>query len=297
MNTQVLEYLIAISEEHSLTRAAERFYLSQPSLSHHLANVERELGAKLFRKEGRALWPTEEGVIFINKARAILHAEAQARQQIEALRVQARPCLRLCMDTAEEAWFRQKVQPHLERLQVRIECTRLPAGQALTALEQGEQDLALLLVCGPPPQLPCSTRTLWQDEIALAVPAAAVEKEAHAALTDLCYLRFEAPSAWDAQAEQNLTGAGITPHMVCTAPDQTTASEMVAAGHAFAFLPRARIAAGAGLAAYPAAPAWQATLLACFSTPEHPICAEALPALLEVLQQIVEHGLKTDTPD
>ena len=297
MNTQVLEYLIAISEEHSLTRAAERFYLSQPSLSHHLANVERELGAKLFRKEGRALWPTEEGVIFINKARAILHAEAQARQQIEALRVQTRPRLRLCMDTAEEAWFRQKVQPHLERLQVRIECTRLPAGQALTALEQGEQDLALLLVCGPPPQLPCSTRTLWQDEIALAVPAAAVEKEAHAALTDLCYLRFEAPSAWDAQAEQNLTGAGITPHMVCTAPDQTTASEMVAAGHAFAFLPRARIAAGAGLAAYPVAPAWQATLLACFSTPEHPICAEALPALLEVLQQIVEHGLKTDTPD
>ena len=111
MNTQVLEYLIAISEEHSLTRAAERFYLSQPSLSHHLANVERELGAKLFRKEGRALWPTEEGVIFINKARAILHAEAQARQQIEALRVQTRPRLRLCMDTAEEAWFRQKVQP------------------------------------------------------------------------------------------------------------------------------------------------------------------------------------------
>ena len=267
MNTQVLEYLIAISEEHSLTRAAERFYLSQPSLSHHLANVERELGAKLFRKEGRALWPTEEGVIFINKARAILHAEAQARQQIEALRVQTRPRLRLCMDTAEEAWFRQKVQPHLERLQVRIECTRLPAGQALTALEQGEQDLALLLVCGPPPQLPCSTRTLWQDEIALAVPAAAVEEEAHAALTDLCYLRFEAPSAWDAQAEQNLTGAGITPHMVCTGTGPTTASEMVAAGHAFAFLPRARIAAGAGLAAYPVAPAWQATLLACFSTP------------------------------
>ena len=136
-------------------------------MSHHLANVERELGAKLFRKEGRALWPTEEGVIFINKARAILHAEAQARQQIEALRVQTRPRLRLCMDTAEEAWF-QKVQPHLERLQVRIECTPLPAGQALTyALEQGEQDLALLLVRGLLPQLPCSTRTLWQDEIAL----------------------------------------------------------------------------------------------------------------------------------
>ena len=41
MTTQVLEYLIAIEEEHSLTRAAERFYLSQPSLSYHLAKQNK----------------------------------------------------------------------------------------------------------------------------------------------------------------------------------------------------------------------------------------------------------------
>ena len=54
MTTQVLEYLIAIEEEHSLTRAAERFYLSQPSLSYHLAKAEQELNVKLFQKK-RAL--------------------------------------------------------------------------------------------------------------------------------------------------------------------------------------------------------------------------------------------------
>ena len=51
MTTQVLEYLIAIEEEHSLTRAAERFYLSQPSLSYHLAKAEQELNVKLFQKK------------------------------------------------------------------------------------------------------------------------------------------------------------------------------------------------------------------------------------------------------
>ena len=68
MTTQVLEYLIAIEEEHSLTRAAERFYLSQPSLSYHLARAEQELKVKLFQKKGRSLLPTEEGIIFFNAA-------------------------------------------------------------------------------------------------------------------------------------------------------------------------------------------------------------------------------------
>lgn len=62
MTTQVLEYLIAIEEERSLTRAAERFYLSQPSLSYHLAKAEQELKVKLFQKKGRSLQPTEEGL-------------------------------------------------------------------------------------------------------------------------------------------------------------------------------------------------------------------------------------------
>ena len=86
MTTQILKYLIAIDEERSVTRAAERFWLSQPSMSHHLAAAERELGVQLFLRDGRSLHPTEDGIIFINNARAILHAEEQALRRIQALR-------------------------------------------------------------------------------------------------------------------------------------------------------------------------------------------------------------------
>lgn len=51
MNTQQLEYVIAISEEKSFSRAADRLLVTQPALSQQVKKLEKELGAKLFRRE------------------------------------------------------------------------------------------------------------------------------------------------------------------------------------------------------------------------------------------------------
>ena len=48
MNTQILDYMIAISEEKSLTKAADRLLITQPALSRQLKKLERELNTKLF---------------------------------------------------------------------------------------------------------------------------------------------------------------------------------------------------------------------------------------------------------
>ena len=48
MNIHPLEYIIAISEEKSLSRAADRLLVSQPALSQQVKKIERELDAKLF---------------------------------------------------------------------------------------------------------------------------------------------------------------------------------------------------------------------------------------------------------
>ena len=85
MNTKVLEYLVAIADERSVTRAAEKFYLSQPSLSRHVSNVEREMGENLFERRNGELHLTDAGTIYINGARAILAAERQAMEEIAGL--------------------------------------------------------------------------------------------------------------------------------------------------------------------------------------------------------------------
>ena len=43
MNSRQLQYVIAVAEEQSFSRAAEKLHISQPSLSQYIRNIEKEL--------------------------------------------------------------------------------------------------------------------------------------------------------------------------------------------------------------------------------------------------------------
>ena len=68
MNTNIMDYIITIAEEKSVTRAAERLYLSTATLHRHIRNVEEDLGAPIFKHEKGGMLLTPAGVIFINNA-------------------------------------------------------------------------------------------------------------------------------------------------------------------------------------------------------------------------------------
>ena len=61
MNTRLLEHIIVISEEKSLSKAADRLLVSQPALSQQLKRLETELDAKLFYREKNRLLLTDAG--------------------------------------------------------------------------------------------------------------------------------------------------------------------------------------------------------------------------------------------
>ncbi len=82
MHTIVLEYIIAIAEERSVTRAADRFYLSHPALSRHLRRIESELGTPLFVRTRRGMELTPVGIVFVNDAREILRIEAELMRDL-----------------------------------------------------------------------------------------------------------------------------------------------------------------------------------------------------------------------
>ena len=50
MNFLHLKYFLLVAEELNITRAAERLYISQQSLSNHISNMEKELDVKLFTR-------------------------------------------------------------------------------------------------------------------------------------------------------------------------------------------------------------------------------------------------------
>src|SRR5258706_12303888 len=75
MNLRQLQYFVAIADEGSFTRAAERLLVAQPSLSQQLKALEQELGGQLLERLPNGVRLTAAGKAFMPDARpAVTHA-------------------------------------------------------------------------------------------------------------------------------------------------------------------------------------------------------------------------------
>ena len=83
MELHQLRYFAAVAEQASFTRAAERCFVSQPSLSQQIINLEKELGQPLIERLGRTLRLTEAGKAFYERAVRILGAVEEARECVQ----------------------------------------------------------------------------------------------------------------------------------------------------------------------------------------------------------------------
>lgn len=83
LDTKILGYIVDIVDEGSLTKAAEKNYLSQPALSRYLHDLEESIGAPIFTKVHNRLELTKTGIVFLNGARSILHIEQDAMDRIQ----------------------------------------------------------------------------------------------------------------------------------------------------------------------------------------------------------------------
>lgn len=87
MELHQLRYFVAAAETLSVTRAAERCKVAQPSLSQQLGRLERSLGARLFDRLGRGIALTDSGRALLPRARRILaevrDTEANLKREVE----------------------------------------------------------------------------------------------------------------------------------------------------------------------------------------------------------------------
>ncbi|MBM9504412.1 LysR family transcriptional regulator [Actinacidiphila acididurans] len=83
MELRALEYFVAVAEEMSFTKAATRCHVAQPTISHHIAGLEKELGEQLFGRDSRRVTLSPGGVALLPHARACLGAASAAREEFE----------------------------------------------------------------------------------------------------------------------------------------------------------------------------------------------------------------------
>src|SRR3990172_1252912 len=79
MTLTELRYVVAVAEARHFGRAAERCFVSQPSLSASVKNLEEELGVKLFERGKRGGFVTESGAQIVAQARRALEEAGRVK--------------------------------------------------------------------------------------------------------------------------------------------------------------------------------------------------------------------------
>ena len=85
MNLNQLHYFSRLAEVEHYTKAAEELDISQPTLSHAIGSLEKELGTKLFEKQGRNVTLTKYGSIFREYVDESLHTLDAGVKKVRAL--------------------------------------------------------------------------------------------------------------------------------------------------------------------------------------------------------------------
>ncbi|MGX1852794.1 LysR family transcriptional regulator [Streptomyces sp. NBC_01456] len=84
MELHQMRYVVAVAETGGFTRAAERCRVVQSALSHQIARLEKELGARLFDRTSRSVRLTAAGEAFLPVARQTLQSAERARAEVAA---------------------------------------------------------------------------------------------------------------------------------------------------------------------------------------------------------------------
>ncbi|MHC6595160.1 LysR family transcriptional regulator [Arthrobacter sp. C152] len=188
MELRQLHYFLAIAEEGSINRAAERLLVSQPSLSRQLQLLERQLGHELMMRNAKGVSLTQAGEALRDHARRIVALEA-ATADVLAEGLPAKEVVSLGVPPGTSAEWLVGLVRELKDGTPACAPTLIEAYSSvqLRMLREGRQDLAI--VHQQPPD-DYSSWKLHQEPFGLAVrPGSALQNEDNLTVSSLNGMR------------------------------------------------------------------------------------------------------------
>jgi DNA-binding transcriptional LysR family regulator len=170
MELRQLRYFTVLASELSFTRAAHKLNMSQPPLSYQIANLEAELGARLFNRTSRSVELSSAGQALLPHALAVLQRIKAAREQVArvAQGVEGRVTIGLA-GSHFLGPFPQFIKQFREnRPGIEVVLQEMRPTDHVQALRAGQLDISLTRGQSADEQL--VSVLLWRDPVVLAVP-------------------------------------------------------------------------------------------------------------------------------
>ncbi|MEU6782678.1 LysR family transcriptional regulator [Nonomuraea angiospora] len=265
MELQQMRYVVAVAETANFTRAAERCRVVQSALSHQIARLERELGARLFDRTSRRVTLTPAGEAFLPAARQALDAAERARAEVAAASGELRGRLAIgAIPTVTAVDLPGALKTfHVRHPQVRITLRVGASDELAEQVRQGALDIAFLGL--PPSVRPKGVRgrALARGELVAVVapghPLAApltdalaglsadppTDPSAEAAGVDLhrlseeVFVDFPAGTAARAQSDEAFAAAGVSREVAFEVTNADLMARLVRLGLGIAMMPAA----------------------------------------------------------
>ena len=145
MNLKQALYVKTIAQEGGITAAAKKLYISQPSLSQMLRQIEEEVGLELFDRSRSPFRPTYAGERYLYAATVMLGAEERMRNELQEIRQEGSGRLRLGISVQRGARILPGVLPQFFRdfPHVALELREAGSAALVEMVRQGEVDVAL----------------------------------------------------------------------------------------------------------------------------------------------------------
>lgn len=245
MELRQLQYLVAVTEEGSFTKAATRVHVAQPGVSAQIRRLEREVGQVLLDRSGPSVRPTEAGAALLPYARAALSAVAAGRDSIHALAglLQGHITLGTVASISSPSLDLPELLAgfHHDHPGIEITLREASSDQLTKALLAGSLDIALIGLGPTPPPRGITTQVVATETLVAAVPRTSpLANRATiplAAFRDRPLITLPTGTGLRARLDDALAAAGITALIAFEAGDPHFLAQLAARGLGTAVLP------------------------------------------------------------
>lgn len=241
MELHQLRYFRAVADLGSFSRAAEKCFVAQPSLSQQVIKLERELGRPLFDRLGRRVQLTEAGRALYAQAATILAAVDEIRERVTAATEPGRGTVVVGAIPTVAPYL---LPPVLEGFARRFPRAAVDLQEDLTDATTrgclaGELDLGV--IAGPAADPNLESEALFTEELRLALPPGhRLGRKRLVRFADLVAEPFVLLNEMHCLGEQVLgfcTQQGCSPIVRCRSVQLLTIQELVASGHGVSLIP------------------------------------------------------------
>ncbi|GGU94701.1 LysR family transcriptional regulator [Streptomyces albospinus] len=240
-----MRYVVAVAETGGFTRAAERCHVVQSALSHQVARLEKELGARLFDRTSRRVRLTAAGEAFVPVARQALQAAERARAEVDAATGEVRGRLAVgAISTVEAVDLARELGAFRTRYpKVRISLQMEMSDPLIERVREGALDVAFVGLVPGARTVGVREKVLAHGELVAVVPPehplAGREWTTLARVARETFVDYAEGSAARRQREEAFRAAGLASEVAFEVTTVEFLAKLVRAGLGIGMVPEA----------------------------------------------------------